>query len=260
MIQTSLLTVCPNCKTVFSVTDGQLKIASGQVRCGACLHVFNALENKHSDKKPEKQQAPTVKPDIEPPLSAERNTASSRPTNNTINLSAIPSESIQFRQKAKKNGPFSTLMYGLAITVCLLALFIQTLWIKQSEWLYTDTLFPLYQLGYQISQQPIPLKRSPELITNQKLVIQPHDEYKDAVRVSLLLQNNASFAQPFPTLKMSFSDLHGRMVAQRTLKPTQYIDTITFPDYLMPSGQPIQIQLDFMSPGRRAINYQLELF
>ena len=36
-----LVTTCPNCGTRFKVTESQLQVAKGQVRCGACLTVFD---------------------------------------------------------------------------------------------------------------------------------------------------------------------------------------------------------------------------
>lgn len=38
------VTVCPKCQTRFRVTEAQLQIRNGSVRCGRCEHVFNALE------------------------------------------------------------------------------------------------------------------------------------------------------------------------------------------------------------------------
>lgn len=46
MTQTSLQTQCPKCHTRFRVTDEQLGIAKGKVRCGHCMDVFNAVEHK----------------------------------------------------------------------------------------------------------------------------------------------------------------------------------------------------------------------
>ncbi len=40
----SHVTQCPNCRTSFRVSQAQLAAAHGAVRCGACLHVFNAAE------------------------------------------------------------------------------------------------------------------------------------------------------------------------------------------------------------------------
>ncbi len=39
------VTHCPNCQTCFKVTDEQLKLYSGKVRCGRCAFVFNALNH-----------------------------------------------------------------------------------------------------------------------------------------------------------------------------------------------------------------------
>ncbi|GGC62948.1 DUF3426 domain-containing protein [Marinobacter halophilus] len=46
MTQSSLQTQCPNCETRFRVTDEQLSIAGGKVRCGSCMKVFNAVEHQ----------------------------------------------------------------------------------------------------------------------------------------------------------------------------------------------------------------------
>ena len=38
-------TQCPQCRTAFRVSDEQLGLADGKVRCGQCLHVFVATEH-----------------------------------------------------------------------------------------------------------------------------------------------------------------------------------------------------------------------
>ncbi|MDF0749447.1 zinc-ribbon domain-containing protein [Marinobacter sp. 71-i] len=49
MTQSSLQTRCPKCETRFRVTDAQLSVAGGKVRCGNCMAVFNAVEHQISD-------------------------------------------------------------------------------------------------------------------------------------------------------------------------------------------------------------------
>lgn len=39
-----MFTRCPECDTVFRVTANQLRAARGDVRCGNCAHIFNAME------------------------------------------------------------------------------------------------------------------------------------------------------------------------------------------------------------------------
>ncbi|MGM0768767.1 MAG: DUF3426 domain-containing protein [Pseudomonadota bacterium] len=46
MTQSSLQTRCPKCDTRFRVTDEQLSIARGKVRCGNCMEVFNAIDHQ----------------------------------------------------------------------------------------------------------------------------------------------------------------------------------------------------------------------
>lgn len=57
---TSSITRCPKCSTSFRVTPLQLKSAKGAVRCGSCLHIFNAEEN-FVTVKPAAQKAATPK-------------------------------------------------------------------------------------------------------------------------------------------------------------------------------------------------------
>lgn len=42
----SFITQCPHCETSFKITQAQLKLAKGKVRCGFCLRTFSALEQQ----------------------------------------------------------------------------------------------------------------------------------------------------------------------------------------------------------------------
>jgi len=42
-------TICPECSSVFRITTEQLKMAHGQVRCGFCSTIFDALGNLEED-------------------------------------------------------------------------------------------------------------------------------------------------------------------------------------------------------------------
>jgi predicted Zn finger-like uncharacterized protein len=51
------ITQCPRCGTSFRVTDALLAVAAGAVRCGSCLHIFNAREHWLDDKKADTKTA-----------------------------------------------------------------------------------------------------------------------------------------------------------------------------------------------------------
>jgi len=55
-----LVTECPDCKSRFRVSEGQLKMAEGQVRCGACLAVFDA--RRHQLNLPSENGTPPSEP------------------------------------------------------------------------------------------------------------------------------------------------------------------------------------------------------
>lgn len=56
-----MVTRCPQCQTSFRVTEEHLKIANGAVRCGSCLHVFQAREHWVDDK-PATAPPPSTRP------------------------------------------------------------------------------------------------------------------------------------------------------------------------------------------------------
>ncbi len=63
MTQSSLQTQCPKCHTRFRVSDEQLGVAKGKVRCGNCMEVFNAIEHRVMPASPQPPASPTPEPE-----------------------------------------------------------------------------------------------------------------------------------------------------------------------------------------------------
>ncbi len=90
MASPSLTTRCAHCHTVFRVTTAQLQVHAGQVRCGRCMQVFNALSGLAPETAPvEAVQEPVSEPiavvaaaapePFEPPVSAAPTDTASAP-------------------------------------------------------------------------------------------------------------------------------------------------------------------------------------
>ncbi|SFG46338.1 MJ0042 family finger-like domain-containing protein [Neptunomonas qingdaonensis] len=294
----SINTRCPACHTAFNVTNGQLKVADGLVRCGGCLHVFNAQESAESplaghantpkyaatptptitEKHAAAPEAPAETLYQKQPIQQRAARQAQQPVQQSSSrltqLTQQPTQPLTTQQAIKLpllkhdfESPDETVaesslshFISHSLLICLVLLCItQILWFQKDEWIQQEQFRPVYKALYALMDQPLPARRSPDLIINKQLIIQPHKEFADAIRVSILLENTADFSQPFPTLQLIFSDLKGRTTAQRTLTASEYINTQLFPHQLMPSKQPIQIQLDMMAPGLRAVGYQLNL-
>src|SRR5690554_6236166 len=83
MTQSSLQTQCPKCLTRFRVTDEQLGIAKGKVRCGHCMDVFNAIEHKVTSATVATPKAPSDISSKKPPEGTQPNQPASGFTSDT---------------------------------------------------------------------------------------------------------------------------------------------------------------------------------
>ena len=72
-----------------------------------------------------------------------------------------------------------------------------------------------------------------------------------------ILINSANFEQPYPGLRLEFSDLNNVLLAARSLQPTDYLRGELAGATKMQVNQPIQISLEIVDPGEAAVNYQL---
>lgn len=73
MTQSSLQTRCPKCETRFRVTDAQLSVAGGKVRCGNCMAVFNAVEHQVSGSTSRETNEQASSPASKPEKPADQN-------------------------------------------------------------------------------------------------------------------------------------------------------------------------------------------
>lgn len=62
MSDSTTLTRCPHCQTRFRVTEQQLGVAAGKVRCGNCMEVFNARDNAVASPGSSQPATPPVPP------------------------------------------------------------------------------------------------------------------------------------------------------------------------------------------------------
>ncbi len=83
-----MYTRCPICKTNFTVTEAQLQVAQGKVRCGSCKNVFNARQHIHYrsaastavKNSPKQSTAPSVSKQESPASSIKQTTPETEPT------------------------------------------------------------------------------------------------------------------------------------------------------------------------------------
>lgn len=107
-------------------------------------------------------------------------------------------------------------------------------------------------LGCQLPQRSLP-----GLVRISNLLVRSHPEQPDALLVDAMIVNRATFAQPFPRLRLVFTDLSDTPVASRSFAAEEYLAGELHDHGEMPSQQPIHIALELVDPGPRAMNYEL---
>ena len=248
---------CPNCNTLFRVTETQLDIADGMVRCGFCKEVFNARiandlqsdeDQLHAfeDTPPEHTQQPELTRRIE-----------------TGHESFFPGEAGDIVPDEFRAGPdarhysmLATVSWSLAILVLIAALAAEYIWFNQPELMLNPRMEPLTAKLCGLTDCQHLQMRDPSKIEMISRNVYTHPNEKAALMVSTTLVNHASYAQPYPDVQIDFSNVRGELVASRRFIPEEYLQTDSEQVSLLQSGNPVTFGLEIIDPGKEAITYE----
>ncbi|MFO8155167.1 MAG: DUF3426 domain-containing protein [Pseudomonadota bacterium] len=264
-----MYTQCPSCQTYFHLTPEQLRAAGGQVQCGVCETTFNALETIQ-------EALPQQNPDGvgESTVTGTRTggaktaaDASDKGTEKKEPRHAARSEKKAARtdRKARKSesappGVVAILGWFLANLV-LIALFpVQFLYFERdmlaSEY---PELRPHLEQACDVVGCAVAPRRDPDAIEISRRDVRAHPEVDDALLIHAQLVNRADFAQPYPTLRLTLSDLRERSMAQRRFDPDEYLAEEHDPAGRMSPGDSATVVLAVQDPGDEAVNFRFKL-
>ncbi|WP_454254580.1 DUF3426 domain-containing protein [Pseudomonas sp. Marseille-Q8238] len=162
----SFVTQCPHCRTSFRISRAQLNAAHGAVRCGACMHVFNAAQQLLVDQTRASKPAPQAARPTAP-------TAHPRPPAATATTSTPPPPAVPTASKVAVEPRTSEPKQS-----------VDTLWIHDDLDLdnldLDEELAKLEEQEMQLSQDFLSLKDAPEspspLLDTQEETRDPHNE------------------------------------------------------------------------------------
>lgn len=149
----------------------------------------------------------------------------------------------------------------LALIAALLLVGVaQYLLYNQQRLLQEPAWRPLYQSFCSLAGCALPPRADLPALRSESLQITPHPVNNDYRLVSLQLFNSARFAQPFPALELSFSDIHGQTIATDRLLPQDYLPAAGLPvSQQLAANSLRQLELTLVNPGDTAVNYHLAL-
>ena len=274
-----MFTRCPSCRAAFSITDQQLAIASGMVRCGVCEHVFDARLYlfKQAEEKAEQVDVPLDSdPDVsidaeidaldeaefiqadrissEAKQAAHDTTAIAPEQSQEVIVPKIIADQVS---SLEHEGISFRLSYLLSIVfiggfIALLAL--QTTAVFKADWLPASLHARACEWITCVHKVP----RAIDKIEILNRSIYTHPQEKDALMVTVTIISRAKFPQPYPVVQLRFLDVAGDVMAARRFNPSDYLSETWSKQSIMQPARPISIQLELVDFGEDVVGYEFD--
>jgi hypothetical protein len=87
--------------------------------------------------------------------------------------------------------------------------------------------------------------------------VRPHPSVPGVLIMSASFRNDAAFAQAWPQLQLSLTDIDGQSLGLRRFSPAEYLGNAPATERIAP-GQSANITLEILDPGKRALAFGIE--
>ena len=180
------------------------------------------------------------------------------PTPRIVRAEADPGKRPSFlEQKPAKSGHRRWLAMLLALLLLLLLTGQLAYFLRTELSVRVPQLKPLLaqacvQLGCKIA-----LPRNIELISIDDSELLEDETRQDVVRLTTTLINQAPYAQAYPNLELTLTDLEDHAVLRRTFAPAEYLSASTAIAQGMPSGEEVHVKLAITTGELKAAGYRV---
>jgi predicted Zn finger-like uncharacterized protein len=258
-----MITRCPECATAFHVSQAQLDARAGQVRCGHCGEVFDALAFL------ELEEAPPIvsPPGALPSTAVEQEPVVERPPiapRVVVPAPELPAEEEPLPYFGPRPERRTRLWWGIAAGLLLIALNVQALFYFRGAIALVWPQARPYIESLCRGRCEIPLPKRAELMSIETSDLQAEPTATGVMALSATLRNRAAFPQAFPALELTLTDEHDQPLARRVLKPAEYLkrqgnDAIPSCAGGVASCE-VQVRLFLEAAALKASGYRLYLF
>lgn len=256
------VTQCPECGTRFKVSQIQLDMHQGMVRCGRCQAIFNATKQLHDNELSpqltltldleEMQQVP-VKSPVEPiPVTHDKYDFSHLAT-------ASKEEALEINPSViKKNVHWSWVVVTLLLIIVLLA---QTLYFFRVELAAHLPGIKLALTSYcKLLNCDIPLPKKIDQLSIESSDLESDPKQASAIVLNAILRNRALYAQTYPNLELTLTNSMDEALARRIFPPAEYLKPGEDEKQGLLSNHEIGIKLHLDTADLKPTGYRLFLF
>ncbi len=252
----ALVTRCPNCTSVFKVTPQHLQMQEGDVRCGHCLQIFNSF----SDLATLQEEVDADKP-LELSIESEE---AKRDTQNEV----LAAEVLDTTKAGGQDSytfdaiqlPRVSRVWGL-INICILViLFGQAIYLYRAEIsVFSPSVSPYLEQYCEILNCKIPVLQQTKLLSIESSDMQKEAAQQGVATLIVMIRNQATFPQLFPSLELTLTDTKDKALASRIFSPGEYLEKSgQLSDTIGPDKE-ISVTLKIDSSDLNAAGYRLLL-
>lgn len=274
---------CPECQTVFSITNTQLQGRNGLVRCGHCTTVFrgdqNLVDSPDSNIPSIPREAPepvTAKPETVPaadkqetdkladinlqPVTLTRTKPVKHIRPDQTRLTKDEAREILKQLVGRKPGDKTRPIYWQLGILLLAGSFL-----FQGFYYYRNTLAWHPKIGPYVHQAceqlgcEIASRRDVAQIELTGATVAPHPSYKNVLRVKATLINRARYVQPFPSMEVKLTNRRGEISSRRLFTAEQYLKDKSQLADGMSLNTAISALLDVNNPDQKTEGYEIRL-
>jgi len=257
---------CPECLTVFSFDSATVAQSHGSVACGKCGATFDCLPTLTEELPEETYETLPVHPTSPAPpvlmmsvVRASDDDAvqaplfSHGPDTPEPDAHGLPS----FAQlKRLPERPRQALRWALACAALVLLLGVQLVWAERRALMQNAQFGPLLRTTCEELGCSLPLVPDVAKLQLISRDVRPHPSVPGALMISATVRNNARFAQPYPVITITLSDLDGNRVAMRRFRPSDYLDDPVLRAKGLAPGASAALVFEVKDPGKNAVAFE----
>ncbi|MEQ6885462.1 DUF3426 domain-containing protein [Salicola sp. Rm-C-2C1-2] len=150
------------------------------------------------------------------------------------------------------------LAWFLGVTAMAALLAYQVGWYRFERLALYEPVRPWYEQACEWLGCELPPLVATDRLEPRQLVVRSHPDMANALLLEVTIVNEGGFAQPWPAIALSFSNLNNDVVAQRVFQPDTYLAGEEAARGRIPSKAGRRIRLSLKDPGKDAINYRID--
>lgn len=262
-----MYTQCPECLTIYKIGADVLAAGHGSARCGHCAAVFDTLhtltellpgetfqqlEAHTAENAPPQLTVPALRPSP-----SQRQTSLFDPDERHRPMqrrAQTPAFAHPHRARPRpRNWP-----WAIGVGALLVSLLAQLAYAERASLLDDARVRPWLDRACAELGCRLPLRHDPVRLQLLSRDIRPHPSVANALIISATLRNDAEFAQAFPAVEITLSDLDENRIAMRRFLPQEYLGDSRNLGSGMAPGATAALVFEVADPGKNAVAFEFK--